>query len=61
MNNLGPHANFIVVAYSVVLSVVIALIAWITTEYRRQVKALRQFEMDGIRRRSSSPGANDKS
>jgi heme exporter protein D len=57
---LGPYASFIVASYLVVLVTVVALIAWIAIDYRRQKKRLSELEASGIVRRSG-PGAVEKS
>ncbi len=50
---LGPYATFIVTSYLVVLVVVVLLIAWIATDYRRQKQRLSELESKGVSRRSS--------
>jgi heme exporter protein D len=52
MSSLGPHAVFIVTAYSVALVVIAGLIAWVALDYSTQRAILAQFEKRGIRRRS---------
>lgn len=51
--SLGPYASFIVIAYALVTFVVIALIAWIVLDHRRQRQALRDLEAGGVTRRSA--------
>jgi heme exporter protein D len=51
--NLGPHAIFIVGAYSVAILIVAALVAWIAFDNRRQKRILAELEARGITRRSS--------
>ena len=51
--NLGEHAGFIVAAYTAVLIVIAALIAWIVADYRAQRRALDAF---GPRARADEPG-----
>jgi len=51
--SLGPYASFILTSYLVVLAVVVLLIAWIATDYRRQNKRLNELETGGIVRRST--------
>ncbi|MEA2903659.1 MAG: heme exporter protein [Alphaproteobacteria bacterium] len=49
---LGPHAAFIVAAYTVALLIVAAMIAWVVLDHRRQVRVLADLEARGITRRS---------
>jgi heme exporter protein D len=51
--DLGPHAAFIVIAYAAVCAIVALLVAWIATDYRRQLRTLRQLEAEGVVRRSA--------
>lgn len=51
--NLGPHAIFIVAAYGVSISVVCALVIWISADYRLQRRRLADLEARGITRRSA--------
>jgi heme exporter protein D len=50
--DLGPHAAFILGAYSVALLIVAALIAWVIVDNRRQRQMLSDLEARGITRRS---------
>ena len=50
--SLGPYAFFIVTSYLLVTAVVLMLIIWITVDYRRQQRHLRELEAGGIARRS---------
>ena len=50
---LGPYASFIVTSYLLAALVVIALIVWISLDYRRQQKMLRDLEASGVKRRSA--------
>ena len=50
--SLGPYASFIVTSYLLVAGVVLALIAWIAIDYRRQKKRLRELDASGVVRRS---------
>jgi heme exporter protein D len=52
MMNLGPHAAFIVAAYSVTAVVVTALIGWIVSDYAAQRRILEDLDARGVRRRS---------
>jgi heme exporter protein D len=49
---LGPHAAFILWAYSAALLIVAALIAWVIVDHRRQRQILSDLEARGITRRS---------
>jgi heme exporter protein D len=50
--SLGPYAAFIVTSYLIVTLVVLALIAWIATDYRRQKQRLHELDASGVTRRS---------
>jgi heme exporter protein D len=50
--SLGPYASFIVTAYALVAFVVLALIAWIAIDYRRQKARLHELDASGVVRRS---------
>jgi heme exporter protein D len=50
--DLGPHAAFIVGAYTVALLIVAALVGWVLIDYRRQRQILSELEAKGITRRS---------
>jgi len=54
---LGPYASFIVASYAVVAGVVVALIAWVVADYRRQQARLRDLEARGVTRRSQGGAA----
>jgi heme exporter protein D len=41
---LGPHSNFIIVAYAVSVIVVAALVIWVVADYRAQRRALAELE-----------------
>jgi heme exporter protein D len=58
--SLGPYASFIVTSYALVTAVVIILIVWIATDYRRQKARLRELEAGGIVRRSGRSAADIK-
>jgi heme exporter protein D len=49
---LGPYASFIVTSYVLVTAVVLMLVIWIVTDYRRQKQRLRELEASGVVRRS---------
>jgi len=55
---LGPYASFIVTSYGLVAAVVLILIVWVATDYRRQKQRLRELEASGAVRRSGR-GATD--
>jgi len=50
--SLGPYAPFIVTSYALVAAVVLLLILWIITDYRRQQARLKEIEASGVTRRS---------
>ena len=50
--NLGPHADFIVIAYAIAVAVVAALVAWVVLDHRAQKRSLAQLEARGVTRRS---------
>lgn len=54
MLDLGPHAVFIVAAYSGVAIVIAALIAWVAWSSANAKRRLAALEAQGIRRRSDS-------
>ena len=54
MLDLGPHAVFIVAAYSGVAVVAAALIAWVAWNSANVKRKLAGLEAQGIRRRSDS-------
>jgi heme exporter protein D len=54
--NLGPHADFIIAAYTATLFVVAALIAWVLLDYSAQRRILGDLEERGVTRRSRRKG-----
>jgi heme exporter protein D len=50
--NLGPYATFILGAYGTAALIVIAMIAWVAIDHRRQARALAELEARGVTRRS---------
>jgi len=54
--NLGPHADFIVAAYAITMSVVAALVAWVALDYSAQRRILGDLEERGVTRRSQRKG-----
>jgi heme exporter protein D len=59
--NLGPHAAFIVGAYTVAAAVIIGMIAWVWLDYRRQLRMLSDLEARGVTRRSYQVSEGKKS
>jgi heme exporter protein D len=55
--SLGPHAAFIIAAYTAMVLIVAGLVAWLLYDGRRQARALDALEARGIKRRSSSQGS----
>jgi heme exporter protein D len=55
--DLGPHADFIEVAYLIAIAIVAALIAWVILDRRRQSRSLADLEARGLTRRSERGGA----
>ncbi len=53
--DLGPHADFIIIAYVVAAIVVMLLIGWVIGDYITQKRALAELEARGITRRSAEP------
>ncbi|HEV2626210.1 MAG TPA: heme exporter protein CcmD [Xanthobacteraceae bacterium] len=49
-----PHIDFIVAAYAAGLIVIVALIAWVTLDYRVQRRILAELERQGLSRRSTT-------
>lgn len=54
--NLGPHADFIVAAYTVTMFVVTGLVAWVVLDYSAQRRILGDLEQSGVTRRSQRKG-----
>jgi len=52
MSTLGPHADFIVVAYAIAMTVIAALIAWVWFDYQAQRRVLAELEKSGVKRRA---------
>lgn len=52
MAALGPYAGFIVGAYAMALAVILALVAWVVLDHKRQQRMLAELEARGARRRS---------
>jgi heme exporter protein D len=50
--DLGPHAAFVVGAYTVALLIVAALVGWVLIDNRQQRQILTDLEAKGITRRS---------
>ena len=51
--NLGPHANFILIAYGAAALILAVLIAWVALDHRAQRRALDELEARGVTRRSA--------
>jgi heme exporter protein D len=51
--NLGPHADFIIGAYAAAAVVIVAMIAWVILDHRRQQRLLSKLELGGRTRRSA--------
>jgi heme exporter protein D len=47
---LGPHADFIILAYLAAIVVIGALIGWIAFDYAAQQRILDAFDERGVRR-----------
>jgi heme exporter protein D len=52
---LGPHADFIIVAYGAAVAVVSALVAWVLLDHRAQKLVLADLEARGVSRRTGDP------
>ena len=52
--NLGPHANFILLAYAAAAFVLAALVIWVVADHRVQVRAIESLEAKGVSRRSGA-------
>jgi heme exporter protein D len=50
--DLGPHAAFIVGAYTVAILIVAAMITWVCIDRRRQMRILAELDARGLTRRS---------
>ena len=50
--NLGSHADFIVTAYTAAIVILIALIAWVWSDYQTERRALNELDKRGMTRRS---------
>jgi heme exporter protein D len=53
------HIGFIVAAYGAGVVVIVALIAWVTLDYRMQRRILTELETKGISRRSARESADE--
>lgn len=54
MFGLGPHAGYILGAYSAAIVIVGSLIGWVYGDTRIQQRQLRELEARGVRRRSEA-------
>ena len=52
---LGPHADFIIVAYAVAALVIVGLIVWVELDNRAQRRMLAKLHAQGVTRRSGKP------
>ena len=52
MAALGPYADILVAAYAMALDVILALLAWMVLDHKRQQRMLAELEARGARRRS---------
>lgn len=59
MIDLGPHAAFILTAYTAAIAIVAGLIIWIVLDRWFLTRALEQLEAHGITRRSER-GSEDE-
>ena len=50
--NVASHMSFIVGAYAAAAAIVLALICWVTLDYRALRQTLADFEGRGVTRRS---------
>jgi heme exporter protein D len=50
--NFGPYAFFILGAYGAFALIVLAMVAWVAIDHRRQARALAELEARGVTRRS---------
>ena len=50
--NLGPHAAFIIAAYSAAVVIVGGLIAWVVLDHAAQKRHLESLDRQGVTRRS---------
>jgi heme exporter protein D len=51
--DLGPHAGFIVTAYTIATAVVAALVIWVIADHTAQKRTLAELEQRGVTRRSA--------
>lgn len=52
--DLGPHANFILLAYAAAAFVLAGLVIWVVADHRAQRRAIESLEAKGIGRRSGA-------
>ncbi len=52
--DLGPHANFILLAYAAAAFVLSLLVIWVVADHRAQVRAIDALESKGVSRRSGA-------
>ena len=51
---LGPHADFIIAAYSIAALVIVGLVVWVELDNRAQRRHLKDLHAQGITRRSGA-------
>ena len=49
---LGPHADFIIAAYSIAALVIVGLVVWVELDNRAQRQRLKKLQAQGVTRRS---------
>jgi heme exporter protein D len=52
--DLGPHAPFVIGAYTVTAIIVVAMLVWVIADHRAQQRLLRRLEERGVTRRSAA-------
>ena len=52
--NLGPHASFIIGAYTVAALVILGLALWVELDNRALRRQLKALEAQGVSRRSGT-------
>jgi heme exporter protein D len=57
--NLGKHADFIIASYAIAIAAILALIAWVTFDFRVQQRILADLEERGVTRRSQRAVNNE--
>ncbi|THD63341.1 MAG: heme exporter protein CcmD [Bradyrhizobium sp.] len=57
--NLGEHADFIIASFALAIATILALIAWVTFDFRTQLRILGELEQRGVTRRSRQPNKTE--